>query len=130
MKYTDSHPAHDRESCSDLYAINVDPAGSHGCARCTALALDALQAALANARDSDLQAWKDVAFRLAEDRLQTGNYNWSPQELLRACLAAASSAQPLYTTPLTEQRVREIVREEIARSETERGDRIFPGVHK
>ena len=32
--------------------------------------------------------------------------------------------------PLTEQRVREIVREEIARSETERGDRIFPGVHK
>jgi hypothetical protein len=49
----------------------------------------------ADARDSDLQAWKKVAFRLAEDRLQTGNYNWSPQELLRACLAAASSAQPL-----------------------------------
>jgi hypothetical protein len=56
MKYTDSHPAHDRESCSDLYAINVDPAGSHGCARCTALALDALQAATiaqtADARDA------------------------------------------------------------------------------
>lgn len=37
------HPTHDRESCSDAEAINMDPAGSHGCARCTALVIDRLR---------------------------------------------------------------------------------------
>ena len=33
-------PEHDRTSCSDERPINVDPEGSTGCARCTAIHLD------------------------------------------------------------------------------------------
>lgn len=31
---------HGRTSCSDEHPINADPTGSHGCERCTALALE------------------------------------------------------------------------------------------
>lgn len=31
---------HERASCSDKNPCNADPTGSHGCARCTALALE------------------------------------------------------------------------------------------
>lgn len=38
--YAYHHPEHDRTSCSDVNPSNAEPAGSHGCARCTALKLD------------------------------------------------------------------------------------------
>lgn len=34
------YPEHDRTSCSDAIPCNADAAGSHGCARCTALAFE------------------------------------------------------------------------------------------
>ena len=34
------YPEHDRTSCSDAVPCNADAAGSHGCARCTALAFE------------------------------------------------------------------------------------------
>lgn len=38
--YVADHPDHARTSCNDAKPINADPAGSNGCARCTALVLD------------------------------------------------------------------------------------------
>ncbi len=38
--YAADHPDHSRTSCNDAKPINADPAGSNGCARCTALTLD------------------------------------------------------------------------------------------
>lgn len=40
MSSAQSHPHHDRTSCSDAHPINADAEGSTGCARCTALELD------------------------------------------------------------------------------------------
>lgn len=37
--WLEEHSHHDRTSCSDNSPINADPTGSHGCARCTAIAL-------------------------------------------------------------------------------------------
>ncbi len=40
MSSAEYHPEHDRTSCSDEHPTNVDPEGSTGCARCTAIHLD------------------------------------------------------------------------------------------
>jgi hypothetical protein len=55
-------------------------------------------------------------------------------DAMRQLVRAGELIQSFYAAPQAQapssDDVREIVREEIARSETERGDRIFPGVHK
>lgn len=58
------HPEHDRLSCSDTAPINADPAGSTGCARCTAILLEQREQAIAhlqsilNTQRTATQSWQ------------------------------------------------------------------------
>lgn len=56
MKFANDHTYHDRSSCCDEDLCNVDPDGSLGCARCTALALDR-----AEEDAKDAARWREFA---------------------------------------------------------------------
>ncbi len=63
MSWTDGHEKHDRTSCQEHNpAYNADPAGSTGCARCTALLLERGDLAV-----KDAEKWKEVVWALARE---------------------------------------------------------------
>jgi len=72
-----------REWCAIEVAVR-NPAVAESLRHWEERALKA-ETALARANEKD---WKSVAFRLAEDRLTQGSYDWTPQELLDAVNAA------------------------------------------
>jgi hypothetical protein len=98
MKHADDHLYHGRSSCSDDDLHNVDPAGSLGCARCTALALDRAEADAADAaRWRHFAAHAEIVNKARgvylEVRVMFGRQDDKPADYVDAMIAVAKPAE-------------------------------------
>ena len=87
MNWADAHPEHDRTDCSDRNTLNADPEGSTGCARCTALLMDA-------AADTRAKALEEAA-KICDE---TGDQIWSDykQKYHVSCETAQGGEEAAY----------------------------------